>query len=423
VQIGGLGFIKSQFSSEDKLSLQDTGSTDFGSLFSALTSNAKPQGENLFSANENNIDQLAADENHIEQLKENIEILKVNDISELENGSELLEFISFQNETDIAEIISEHLNLSQEELVQILEGFIEQVLPEVKLKEVYSIEDIDAENKFRLLISALSNFDQKEGINLQGKDFRGPLKALKLYDILSAKQDFYTSTPTLKDFLNNVQVKAESLINNREGILQKHFIPLANELNSVKQPNNAAANEPARQNASNSIHRAEAGFQGFIQVQSFTKPEQMALLNHQGRTVSADQLMQQFENILSKSSFLKTGGTQKLFIKLNPDHLGGLRIELIQKDSTMIARILTSSGAAKEILDSQINGLKQAFSSQNIQVEKIEISQQMTQQDRSFNKDPQQQEQRQERNRDDQNNQPEREFNSSFEEALLNTEA
>ncbi|KAF0820374.1 MULTISPECIES: flagellar hook-length control protein FliK [unclassified Cytobacillus] len=422
MQIGGLGFIQSQFSSEDKLSLQDTGSTDFGNLFSALIGNAKPQGENFLSANENNINQLAADEDHIEKLNETIRILKVNDISELENGSELLEMITFQNETDIAEIISEQLNLSQEELVQMLEGFIEQVLPEVKLKEVYPIGNIDAENKFGLLISVLSDFGQIEGINLQGKDFNGALKALKLYDILSAKQDFYTSTPNLKDFLNNIQVKVESLINNREGILQKHFIPLANELNSVKQPNNAA-NEPALQAGANSIHRSEAGFQGFIQVQSFTKPEQMALLNHQGRAVSADQLMQQFENILSKSSFLKTGGTQKLFIKLNPDHLGGLRIELIQKDSAMIARILTASGAAKEILDSHINGLKQAFSSQNIQIERIEISQQLTQQDRSFNKDSQQQEQRQQQNRDDQNKQPEREFNSSFEEALLHTEA
>lgn len=413
MQIGGLGLIQSQYSSEDNLSLQDTGSTGFGSLFFALTGTAKPEAASLTSA---------ADENNIEQLKEIIEFLRVSEITELENGSELLEKISFQNETDIIEIISEHLDLSQEELVQMLEGFIEQVLPEVKPKDVYPKEDIDAVNKIRLLISAISNFEQKEDINLHGKDLSGALKALKLYELLSAKQDFYTSKLNLKDFLNNVQVKIESLINNREGILQKVFTPLANELNSIKQQNNAA-HEPAGQTAAKILHRAETGLQGFIQVQSFSKPEQMALLNPQGKTVSADQLMQQFENTLSRSSFLKTGGTQKLFIKLNPDHLGALRIELIQKDSAMIARILTSSGAAKEILDSHINGLKQAFSSQNIQIERIEVSQQMTQQDRSFNKDPQQQEQRQQQNKDDRNPQHEREFNSSFEEALLNTEA
>ncbi|MDF2039715.1 flagellar hook-length control protein FliK [Cytobacillus oceanisediminis] len=417
MQIGGLGLIQSQYSSEDKISPQDTVSTGFGSLFFALTGTAKLQAESL---------PAAADGEKIEQLKEIMEFLKVSEITELENGSELLEKVSFQTETDIIEVISEQLNLSQEELVQMLEGFTDQVLPGVKLKDVYSIEDLDDVSKTQLLISAISNFDQTEGMILQGKDFSGALKVLKLYDILSAKKDFFSSKMNLKDFLNHVQIKVEGLINStsadKGSIIQKVITPLANELNTAKQQNNSA-NENSSQAASKIINRAETGLQGFIQIQSFSKSEQMALLNPQGRTVSPDQLMQQFENILSKSSFLKTGGTQKLFIKLNPDHLGALRIELIQKDSAMIARILTSTGSAKEILDSHINGLKQAFSSQNIQIERIEISQQMTQQDRSFNRDPQQQEQRQQQNKDENNPQPEREFNSSFEEALLNTEA
>jgi len=417
VQIGGLGFIQAQYSSEDKRSLQDMSSTGFGSLFFSLTGTAKPQAESL---------PAAADEEKIEQLKELMEFLKVSEITELENGSGLLEKISLQTESDIIVVISEQLNLSQEELVQMLEGFMDQVLPGVKLEDVYSVEDLDGVSKIQLLISAISNFDQKEGMILQGKDFSGALKALKLFDILSAKKDFFSSKINLKEFLNHVQVKIDGLINStsvdKGSMIQKVFTPLANELNTAKQQN-SSANENLGKGAYKIINRPETALQGFVQVQSFSKPEQMALLNPQGRTVSPDQLMQQFENILSKSSFLKTGGTQKLFIKLNPEHLGALRIELIQKDSAMIARILTSTGSAKEILDSHINGLKQAFSSQNIQIERIEISQQMTQQDRSFNRDPQQQEQRQQQNKDENDLQPESEFNSSFEEALLNTEA
>nr|WP_306219700.1 flagellar hook-length control protein FliK [Cytobacillus sp. Bac17] len=392
-------------------------STGFGSLFFSLTGTAKPQAESL---------PAAADEEKIEQLKELMEFLKVSEITELENGSGLLEKISLQTESDIIVVISEQLNLSQEELVQMLEGFMDQVLPGVKLEDVYSVEDLDGVSKIQLLISAISNFDQKEGMILQGKDFSGALKALKLFDILSAKKDFFSSKINLKEFLNHVQVKIDGLINStsvdKGSMIQKVFTPLANELNTAKQQN-SSANENLGKGAYKIINRPETALQGFVQVQSFSKPEQMALLNPQGRTVSPDQLMQQFENILSKSSFLKTGGTQKLFIKLNPEHLGALRIELIQKDSAMIARILTSTGSAKEILDSHINGLKQAFSSQNIQIERIEISQQMTQQDRSFNRDPQQQEQRQQQNKDENDLQPESEFNSSFEEALLNTEA
>lgn len=417
MQIGGLGFIQAQCSSEDKRSLQGMSSTGFGSLFFSLTGTAKPQAESL---------PAAADEEKIEQLKELMEFLKLSEITELENGSGLLEKISLQTESDIIEVISEQLNLSQEELVQMLEGFMDQVLPGVKLEDVYSVEDLDGVSKIQLLISAISNFDQREGMILQGKDFSGALKALKLFDILSAKKDFFSSKINLKEFLNHVQVKIDGLINStsvdKGSMIQKVFTPLANELNTAKQQN-SSANENLGKGAYKIINRPETALQGFVQVQSFSKPEQVALLNPQGRTVSPDQLMQQFENILSKSSFLKTGGTQKLFIKLNPEHLGALRIELIQKDSAMIARILTSTGSAKEILDSHINGLKQAFSSQNIQIERIEISQQMTQQDRSFNRDPQQQEQRQQQNKDENDLQPESEFNSSFEEALLNTEA
>lgn len=114
-----------------------------------------------------------------------------------------------------------------------------------------------------------------------------------------------------------------------------------------------------------------------------------------------------------------------MFLRLNPENLGSLRIELIQKDSQLTARILTSTGAAKEMLDSQVNGLKQALHSQNIQVERIEISQQLSQQEKMPQRDAQQQQQGQ--------NQPDRQkqqagrdeesAGESFEEILLNTEA
>ena len=76
-------------------------------------------------------------------------------------------------------------------------------------------------------------------------------------------------------------------------------------------------------------------------------------------------------------------------------------MELIQKDSTLIAKFMTTTANAKDILESQIQSLKQAFSSQNIQIERIEISQQLNQQERYFNRDSQQQqEQRQQREQD-----------------------
>ena len=73
-----------------------------------------------------------------------------------------------------------------------------------------------------------------------------------------------------------------------------------------------------------------------------SKPYQLTLTQSQsGKQVSTDQLIQQFESILSKSQLMNVGGNQKLFIKLYPEHLGALRVELIQKDSTLIAKFMT----------------------------------------------------------------------------------
>nr|WP_249365358.1 flagellar hook-length control protein FliK [Cytobacillus citreus] len=214
----------------------------------------------------------------------------------------------------------------------------------------------------------------------------------------------------------------DSVRSNRDELLQKTFTNLVDELNGKSN----VKSETNGDNVTKVLNKSEQVHQhGFIHFQQLSKPEQLTLFSQPAnRPVSAEQLIEQFQSILSRSHFLKNGGTQRLFIKLNPEHLGALRVELIQKDSAIIARILTSTSTAKEMMESQLNGLKQAFHSQNIQVERVEISQQFTQQDRSFNREQQNGQERQEQHRQEQHEQQTNgEFTSSFEEALLNTEA
>ena len=110
-----------------------------------------------------------------------------------------------------------------------------------------------------------------------------------------------------------------------------------------------------------------------------TKLEQYVLTaSKNGQPVDAEQFVKSFENILSKANFSNANGIQKLLIRLNPENLGSLRIELIQKDGAMVAKILATTAQAKELLDRQVQGLKHAFTNQNIQVEKIEVSQQIS---------------------------------------------
>ncbi len=111
----------------------------------------------------------------------------------------------------------------------------------------------------------------------------------------------------------------------------------------------------------------------FLQM---SKTEQFVLaLSAEKPAVNSEQILKAFEQLMAKAKFSGFNGTQKMLLKLNPEHLGSLRIELIQKEGIMTARIITSTGAAKELLEAQLQGLKQAFAGQNITMEKIEITQ------------------------------------------------
>lgn len=89
---------------------------------------------------------------------------------------------------------------------------------------------------------------------------------------------------------------------------------------------------------------------------------------------NARQFMRDFGNMLAKANFSTALNSNKLLVRLYPEELGSLRIELLQKDGIMTARMLASTMQAKEMLDSQLHSLRQAFVQQNIQVDKIEVA-------------------------------------------------
>ncbi|MGE7601790.1 flagellar hook-length control protein FliK [Peribacillus sp. NPDC097675] len=156
-----------------------------------------------------------------------------------------------------------------------------------------------------------------------------------------------------------------------------------------------------------------------------SKIEQLVLTASKGgQTVSQEEFVKQFESILNKSNFSGANGVNKLLIRLNPEHLGSLRIELIQKDGMMTARILATTAQAKDMLDNQVQGLKHAFSVQNIQIEKIEIAQTLN----SFNsekfnqKESEGQSRQQQESKQESNEESDSEFTGTFAEALLNME-
>lgn len=430
MELSSLGAINTAVNQIATLNSSSKSSTGFAALFANLMGNSSTTAQGV-SFEQQKSAELTGDE-----LVGLLNFLQKNDILELENGKELLEQVAFQSNADINSIIGTQLNLSPKELFDLLSKLYEQLSSISgnentafgKLSKDATSENLLSEMNIDEMISRMIELIlslQVQNLTVKpDKEFSQALKALKLFELLSANKDSIGNQNKLSEFMRLMNEKLEMVLNhsalsNRQEFLQKTFNTLVEEMSGK----GSVQAEQTGENIAKVLNKADNSHQGFMQFQQMSRPEQLTLLaSHSNKAVSAEELIRQFENILSRSQLTKAGGTQRLFIKLNPEHLGALRIELIHKDSAIIARILTTTTVAKEMMESHLNGLKQAFNSQNIQVERVEISQQFTQQERFFNREQQQEQGRQEQKREDTHEQ-QSDFTDSFEEALLNIEA
>lgn len=137
----------------------------------------------------------------------------------------------------------------------------------------------------------------------------------------------------------------------------------------------------------------------------------------------SEELMKQLQAILKRANFGQTGGMNRLSVRLYPEHLGTLRIELQEVNGVLSARILASTAQAREMLDRQLHQLRAALMNQNLQVEKIELSQMLQQTERSEREGLLHDERKEQRARHDREKREESEENEkTFEEFLIELE-
>ncbi|WP_336990083.1 flagellar hook-length control protein FliK [Bacillus infantis] len=358
------------------------------------------------------------------------EFMSADSLLDLEGGHQLLDQLLSGKDTGLLEQIQSYLGLSDERISFIVTDLNKYLsdLTGKQADEQINIDQLPYLENIMNILAQLTALPENKVAGLLSKELIDAAKIVKLYDLLQKNADFAGEQPLAKgarqllEKLDGFIMSAAS--KEKLQYLQKSFTQLSNDLNLGPPKSNEGKYQLP--DGGKTISRLDAGASSFTLMPQMTKVEHLTLMqSNQGKMVSTEQLIEQFESILAKSQLTKTGGVQRMFLRLNPENLGSLRIELIQKDSQLTARILTSTGAAKEMLDSQVNGLKQALHSQNIQVERIEISQQLSQQEKMPQRDAQQQQQGQ--------NQPDRQkqqagrdeesAGESFEEILLNTEA
>lgn len=101
------------------------------------------------------------------------------------------------------------------------------------------------------------------------------------------------------------------------------------------------------------------------------------------RSAQSEALVKEIQNQLNRVQIANNNGTVKLMLRLFPENLGQIRIEIMQQDGVMQARILATTAAGKELLDSSLNQLKTSLVAQNIQMDRIDIAQSLQSSDAS----------------------------------------
>ncbi len=412
MEIGGLGFFNTIAAGKQPVADKTGKDGSFAGLMSTVLSG---------KTNSPAATEASKDGEKLEELGSLAELINVSDLLELEDGMKLLDMLNSDSGSLLNKALSQ-LGINNEELKLFIQKW-----SSADGVELTNASDEELLASIAALLTGIANQPADElTMKLDQSDVQA-LKALKLYELMSRYADGqnFKNSDSIKESLKSLGEALKDFLgtnnnNSNTDYLQKRFTQLAVDLNLASKKLFTEGNGFADPSSGLKTEGAP-GTLGFLP--QMTKAEQLMLtMNSPERPVSAEQLMKQFESILSKSHFMNSGGTQKLFIKLFPEHLGSIRIELFQRDQTMMARIITTSGTAKETLESQINGLKQAFAAQNLSVDRIEVTQQQAQQERFLNKDSEQQQRHSDRGQQEQKDEK-GDFNLSFEEALLNTEA
>lgn len=350
-----------------------------------------------------------ADNKDIKDAKAVLSFLKKSDMKELTNGQQEIDAQSANLPSDQLTIVKKLLGISDQKWSEIVAEL------EEKTKQNFKGDD-----PTEVMIEGLTFLTMNPSIGGLTDNAILFLKAAKVYSLLSNQDG--SVKELLAGLLDSLQEQIQGAVQNEQSqskntYLQNTFSQLVSEMNEQSQSKSTYLQNTFSQHVSEmngqtqskhtylqntfSQHVSEMNEQttGTSQsdplktanrltdwnannsfLQQMSKPEQLTMMvDGTAKSVSVNDLIQQFETILSKSQFSKMGGIQKLFIKLNPQHLGSISIELIQKDQGITARILTTTDAAKEALESHLHNLKHAFEAQSIKVNNVEIGQQSSQ--------------------------------------------
>lgn len=297
-------------------------------------------------------------------------------------GNVLQDLLAILNATSIEELESvlgtEDLTVNPKEL----KGLLDKLLGTDS--DVNTNDEMQQSNVWDLLAGINEQATKLTDAIISSLNGQGPstptdakqaIEFLKTAQLIGNKSDLTIKEEStlfdMKQLLENVK-EVVSKLPTSETISSSQLLkqPIIHTQMVVKQPAHTLQTEVVTE-----TKEITSNVQGSTTTVVQTKVESVSLTLPTEKAGQSEEFIKELQKVMNRVQFGQTGGVNRLVLKLFPEHLGTIRIELIQKDGMLTARILASTALGKEMLDSNSSQLRQGFAGQNIQLEKLEISQ------------------------------------------------
>ncbi|ETT85859.1 flagellar hook-length control protein FliK [Viridibacillus sp. FSL R5-0477] len=294
----------------------------------------------------------------IEDMSNILGVTSLTDLNKLLNSA--IDEATLSTESISLDKLGELLGVNVEDLqaaIQKLTG------DDTQAKDVWDLLAGIDQNAFAFMQNLMASISGEKGATVSQTQASDVLKFLKLVELAVPKTDLVLNQELqvfqVKEWMSALSTKVEQLLNQASSsqlplIKSKDVQPLMINLTD------ASANESVTTTLTETKGTANT-------TVTLTLPTNKAS--------QAETFVKEFQAIMNRSQTSNAQGMTKLLIKLYPENLGTIRVELVQKDGVMTARLLASTALGKEMLDSQLNTLKQGLVNQNIQLDRIDVTQ------------------------------------------------
>ncbi len=305
--------------------------------------------------------------NLTESVEEVVNILETEDLKSLLEllGMEVDDSLTFvQINDDVVPVeelmnlegLTALLNMTPKELQEIVAQLLDN---ESELKDVWAILE-----QAPALLAQVAAVLQGEPSNVTPREATKVVEFLKLAQVIGARTDtVYQQDFQLKETKASLQTILSQLV-----VTQGKSAETAGNFQKVFQTIQSGEQKSTKSEiAPSTVLSAAQTSQVPTRTITVTLPANPAM--------QSEALIKELEQAISRTQLFNSQGQIKLLLKLYPENLGQIRVELFQKDGIMQARILASTSQAKELLDTNIHQLKTALTGQNIQMDRIDIAQ------------------------------------------------